>query len=117
MNAGGWLLSAIISVVLGLAVNECSELSPALARRIARWSAGRRYRDAARAEERAEELAAYINDRPGKLFKLIVALGFAARALGRTGERPPAPVIAVPSRLPEPVDPRPQVRGLPRSRR
>ncbi len=65
MNAGGWLLSAIISVVLGLAVNECSELSPALARRIARWSAGRRYRDAARAEERAEELAAYINDRPG----------------------------------------------------
>jgi hypothetical protein len=80
MNPAGWLLSAIISVIMGLAVNECSELSPALARRLVRWSARHRYHDAARADERAEELAAYINDRPGKLFKLIVALGFAARA-------------------------------------
>lgn len=95
MNATGWLLSATVSVILGLAVNECSELSPALARRLVWWSARRRYRDTVRAAERAEELAAYINDRPGKLFKLIVAFGFAARALARTGERSPKPATVV----------------------
>jgi hypothetical protein len=71
----------LIAIISGLAVNECCDLSPALARVIVRWSARRHYRNPARAAERAEELAAYINDRPGKLFKLIVAVHFAAAAL------------------------------------
>jgi membrane protein YdbS with pleckstrin-like domain len=40
-----------------------------------------RYRDTARAEVRAEELAAVINDRPGKLLKVGIALRFVSAAL------------------------------------
>ena len=71
----------LVTIISGLTVNECCDLSPALARAIVRWSARRHYRNPVRAAERAEELSAYINDRPGKLFKLIVAGRFAAAAL------------------------------------
>jgi hypothetical protein len=54
---------------------------PWAARKLVRWSAHRRYAPPSRAELRAEELAAYIDDRPGRLFKLITALGFAAAAV------------------------------------
>lgn len=74
----GQILFAVLS---GLAVNECCELSPWCARKLVRWSAHCRYTDAARADARAEELTALIDDRPGKLFKLITALGFAAGAV------------------------------------
>jgi hypothetical protein len=85
-----------VSVIMGLVVNECCDLSPALARRLVRWSARCRYQDASRAEQRAEELAAYIDDRPGKLFKLVVAFGFAVQALVSMGERcfAPAPIAS-----------------------
>jgi hypothetical protein len=82
----------LATVVAGLMVNECCELSPALARLLVRWSARHHYREPGRAQERAEELAAYVNDRPGKLFKLIVATLFAARALGT--RRQPGTVLA-----------------------
>ena len=73
--------TAILSVLLGLAVNECCEVSPWAAKKIARWSARLRYDDPERAEIRSEELVALIEDRPGKLLKLITALCFAAAAL------------------------------------
>lgn len=74
----------LVSILLGLAINECSEVSPWCARRLVRWSAHRRYTDRARADARAEELTALIDDRPGKLFKLFTALGFAAEAVDLT---------------------------------
>lgn len=64
------------SVILGLIINECGELSPWLARRIVRWAANVRY------PHRAEELEAVLEARPGKLFKLITALGFGCVAIG-----------------------------------
>jgi hypothetical protein len=75
------ILSLIWGVCSALAVNECCELSPWAAQKIARWSAHLRYADADRAKVRAEELAALIDGRPGKLFKLITAMCFAAAAL------------------------------------
>ena len=71
----------IISVILGLIVNECTAVSPWAAQKIVRWSARLRYDDPKRAEIRGEELAALIKMRPGNLFKLITALCFVAIAL------------------------------------
>lgn len=70
----------LAGIVLGLAVNECCDVSPWLARRLVRWSGRRRYRNPRRAEIRAEELVCLIDVRPGKLFKLITALGFVVSA-------------------------------------
>lgn len=75
------VLSLIWGVGSALAVNECCELSPWAALKMARWSAHLRYADSERAEVRAEELAAVIDGRPGKLFKLITATCFAAAAI------------------------------------
>jgi hypothetical protein len=73
--------TAILSVLLAFAVNECCDVSPWAAKKILRWSARLRYCDPERAEIRDEELVALIEDMPGKLFKLITALCFAAAAL------------------------------------
>jgi hypothetical protein len=75
------LWSLIWGVCSALAVNECCDLSPWAARKVACWSARLRYADSDRAETRAEELAAVIDERPGKLFKLITALCFAGGAI------------------------------------
>ena len=61
--------SLIWGVCSALAVNECCDLSPWAARKIARWSAYLRYADSDRAETRADELADVIDDRPGKAFQ------------------------------------------------
>ena len=71
----------LLGIVTGLLANELFEFSPWCARKLVRWSAFRRYTDPDRAEMRAEELTALINDRPGKLFKLITAVCFAADAV------------------------------------
>jgi hypothetical protein len=71
----------ILGICSALAVNECCELSPWAAQKIARWSAHLRYADPDRAETRAEELAAVIDERPGKIFKLITAMCFAVAAI------------------------------------
>ncbi|GIH09259.1 hypothetical protein Rhe02_73260 [Rhizocola hellebori] len=75
----GWELA--VAVVTGLLVNEWSDASPWLARRIVQWSARRRYGRGQRAEIRSEELSAFIDDRPGKLLKLFTAMGFAMTAI------------------------------------
>ncbi|MFC6082994.1 hypothetical protein [Sphaerisporangium aureirubrum] len=66
----------IVGVLLGLAVNEMSDVCPRLAVRVVALAARLQYGDTPRAAERGEVVAAYINDRPGKLFKLLTALGF-----------------------------------------
>ncbi|MFC3738867.1 hypothetical protein [Paractinoplanes deccanensis] len=77
----------IIAVLLGLLVNEGCELSPWLALRLVRLSARLRYGKTSRAEVRAEEWSAYVNDRPGKLFKLFTAVGFFAGAVRTAAKR------------------------------
>ncbi|MEU9826315.1 PH domain-containing protein [Micromonospora chersina] len=74
-------LEIVLAVVLGLVVNEMTDVSPWLGRLLATWSARLRYQNLRRAEIRAEELAAVINDRPGKLLKLGTGLGFLGTAL------------------------------------
>jgi len=70
----------IIGVVLGLIVNEMFEVSPWLARKLVQWAAYHLYLNPHQREIRAEELAAVINSRPGKLFKLTTALAFTVGA-------------------------------------
>ena len=81
----------LIGIVAGLLANELCEFSPWCARKLVRWSAFRRYTDPDRAEMRAEELTAVINDRPGNLFKLITAVGFAAGAVIASDRRAVVP--------------------------
>jgi lipopolysaccharide/colanic/teichoic acid biosynthesis glycosyltransferase len=72
----------VVAVIVGLVANEFTDICPWLAVRVVRWAARLRYPHAPeRAATRGEELAALINDRPGKLFKLLTALGFALHAL------------------------------------
>jgi len=78
------IAAILVSIVTGLLVNEFCDVSPWCACKLVRWSAFRLYSDPARAKARAEELGALINDRPGKLFKLITAVCFTAKAAVRS---------------------------------
>lgn len=75
------MAAIVLSIVVGLIVNEFCEISPWCARKLVRWAAFQRYADPDRAEIRAEEWTALINDRPGKLFKLISAACFTLSAV------------------------------------
>jgi hypothetical protein len=84
-------LEVVAAVVLGLVVNELTDICPWVAVRLVRWAARLLYRKAPeRAAIRGEELAALVNDRPGKLLKLFTALGFVLHALvvAGIGRRP-----------------------------
>ena len=75
-------MEVVAAIVLGLLVNEATDICPWIAVRLVRWAAQLLYRRAPeRAAIRGEELAALINDRPGKLLKLFTALGFVLHAL------------------------------------
>jgi mycothiol system anti-sigma-R factor len=71
----------LVSIACGIAANEFCEFGPWCARKLVRWSAFRRYPNPERAEIRAEELTALIDDRPGNLFKLFTAVSFAGAAV------------------------------------
>jgi hypothetical protein len=80
--SGAQVLWAIITgIVAGLIATECSEISSWTAHRLVRWSAHHQHPDPTRAEVRAEEFAEYINNVPGKLFKLAMALFFVVTAV------------------------------------
>jgi CBS domain-containing protein len=81
------IVGILLGIGTGLLANELCEFSPWCARKLVHWSAFRRYTDPGRAEMRAEELTALINDRPGNLFKLITAVCFAADAVIVCGRR------------------------------
>lgn len=75
------LLGLTVAVAIGLLTNELFDISSWLAKHIVCRSAFLRYGDGERADIRAEELAAYIKDRPGNLFKLFTAVGFYGAAV------------------------------------
>ncbi|GLY24751.1 hypothetical protein [Micromonospora sp. NBRC 101691] len=77
----------ILGILFGLLVNEITDVSPWLAKKLVRWSAYRWTSDPGLAEAYADEWAAIIEDRPGKLFKLLTALRFALAAAGRSAAR------------------------------
>jgi hypothetical protein len=71
-------------VISALIVSEFTDACPWLADKLVRWSARRRYpSNPARAEARAEELAAVIRARPGRMLKLFTAVAFTAVAFAR----------------------------------
>ncbi|MQS36809.1 hypothetical protein [Streptomyces katsurahamanus] len=73
------LLSQLIPVLVALAVNECTEISPWLARRILR-TAARRLGDQEAAARYEEEWLSLLEERPGKILKLFFATWIALRA-------------------------------------
>jgi hypothetical protein len=76
------------AIISGLVVSETTDICPWVAFRLVRGAARLRYpHDPERAASRGEELAALVNDRPGKLFKLFTALGFVLHALTVAGLR------------------------------
>ncbi|MDG4796917.1 hypothetical protein [Micromonospora sp. WMMD1082] len=77
----------ILGVVLGLFVNEVTDISPWIARKLVRWSAYRWTTNPEIAAEYAEEWTALINDRPGMLPKLLTAMRFSVGAAGRAAPR------------------------------
>jgi hypothetical protein len=81
-------MPAIVAGVLaGLLIAEYGEIAPWLARKVVRWAALRMYPDVVRAQIRSEELAALIEARPGKVLKLMTALGYAGVAVGSVTAR------------------------------
>nr|WP_236051734.1 hypothetical protein [Nonomuraea cypriaca] len=81
------MTTEIVMLIIGVLVAEGTEVAPWLAKRLACWSTKLRYTDPKRAVIRAEELAAVIDARPGKLFKLITALLFVAQGCLAWGHR------------------------------
>jgi hypothetical protein len=78
-------VGALASIATSALVNEFCDLSPWLAHRLARWAAhvwARRDANMARTYE--EEWGALVHDCPGKLSKLMLAIGFLASAAGST---------------------------------
>ncbi|MBD2896974.1 hypothetical protein amrb99_59270 [Actinomadura sp. RB99] len=98
----------VLALALLVAVIEQTDVPAEIARRIVRWSAYRRYSDPSRAQTRAEELEALINDRPWNVLRLGTAFTYAVAAARsapyavRTREAPKvsaaplAPVVAAP---------------------
>ncbi|MFJ2081238.1 hypothetical protein ACIOBK_01700 [Micromonospora chokoriensis] len=77
----------ILGILFGLLVNEVTDISPWAARKLAQWSAYRWTTDPEMAAGYAEEWTAVIDDRPGKLLKLLTALRFTLGAAGRAAPR------------------------------
>lgn len=77
----------ILSITLGLLVNEVTDISPAIARRLVRWSAYRWTTNPEIAAGYAEEWTALINARPGKLLKILTGIRFSLGAIGRAAPR------------------------------
>lgn len=73
------IIAVVLGILTSLGAGEVTSVSPWCAKRLARWSAFRRYAEnPQRAQVRAEELGALVEARPGNLLKLFTALGFAA---------------------------------------
>lgn len=74
------LLEVVMAVVLGLVANEIFEITPWLARHLVQKGAMFAY-PGERGQDRAEEWEAFIYDRPGKLAKLMTAVGLVGYAI------------------------------------
>ncbi|MFF4810560.1 hypothetical protein ACFY03_20335 [Micromonospora chersina] len=82
----GWT-ELLLGALLSLALSELTEVSPWAARKLVRWAAYRWTTDPELAAAYAEEWAAIIDERPGKLLKLLTATGFTLGATGRAAPR------------------------------
>lgn len=71
----------LLGIVFGLVVNETCDLSPWLAKRLVRVAVRLKYPEGRRRQIRLVELQSVIDERPGKLFKLITAVAFTVAAL------------------------------------
>ena len=76
-----------VVILLGIFVNEISNASPWLARRLIRRAARWWFTTASEAAQYEEEWTALIADRPGKILQLTTAAGFASYALTLLGRR------------------------------
>lgn len=81
----GWEI--VVSFVFGLLVNEVTDVSPWAARKLVRWAAYRWTTDPDIAAGYAEEWTAIVEERPGKLLKLMTAVQFSLGAAGRAAPR------------------------------
>jgi hypothetical protein len=79
--------SVLLSIVLSLLVNEFCDVSPWIAKRLIRWAARAWTNDKELAATHAEEWLAVIEERPGKLFKLVTAGRFVVGAAGKVVPR------------------------------
>lgn len=80
------LAGVVVALLVGLLCRLVLRVSPRVGVRLVRWAAGLRYRqDPQRAAMRAEELGRLVEDRPGRLLKLLTGLGFALHALAVAG--------------------------------
>ncbi|WP_329105540.1 hypothetical protein OG792_32895 [Micromonospora sp. NBC_01699] len=73
----------VIGAIISLLITEFTDISPWAARRLARWAAYHWTADEEIAAGYAEEWAAVIEARPGRLLKLATALSFTFGAFGR----------------------------------
>jgi hypothetical protein len=95
------IVGIAVAVLLGVIANEMSDISPWAARKLVGWSAHLRYGESDRATIRAEEHAALINKRPGKLLKLCTAIGFLSASIASrirrriTGDPDPEPPVTL----------------------
>ncbi|HEY0001689.1 MAG TPA: hypothetical protein VGB74_14620, partial [Actinoplanes sp.] len=83
------LLAAGLAVAAGVAINIGLELAPWVARSVAHFSAA--LLAAGHPDSRAiyeQEFAAVVNERPGRLGKLVTALGLLAAGLAQAARRP-----------------------------
>jgi hypothetical protein len=78
---------AVLAALSALLLNEFSEISPWAGRQLARYAATLRYGRCERARTRAEEWSALLNERPGKLIKLLTGLRFFLDSLPRAAWR------------------------------
>ncbi len=80
--SSGWT-EVVITTVAGLAATEAFDVAPWVARRIVPVAARLWTSDRDQAAIYAEEWCDILDERPGKLFKLLTSLGFLAGAVGR----------------------------------
>jgi hypothetical protein len=73
----------LLSIVLGLLVNEITNFSPWVARKTVRWAARHWTKDDELVNIYEEEWSALVNERPGNLFKVFTAFWFASGAAVR----------------------------------
>lgn len=93
----GFVVATLVAIVVGAITNELGELAPSLAHRVLRLAA---YLEASGHEERGlllNEMAAMLDEVPGKLTKLLFSIGRLTYALRHMELQPKR--IRVPSRL------------------
>jgi hypothetical protein len=72
----------LVPLTLGLLANEVVDVCPWLAQKMLRWAA-RRFGDTVTSERYSEEWTALLQERPGKLLKLVTALSIVVGATWR----------------------------------